>query len=130
MEMNYQYLFKIGILLTIFTLLLSPQLIKINPLLFLILFFGGIIIFFYGAFKQIILQSKGKVIEDERTKIIKYKTGFYTLFITLTFIIILSALNTQRIIEITIGILIWILIIQIGITTLILHWFLNKKKNL
>lgn len=130
MEINYQYLFKIGILLTIFTLLLSPQLIKINPILFLILFFGGIIIFFYGAFKQIILQSKGKVIEDERTKIIKYKTGFYTLFITLTFIIILSALNTQRIIEITIGILIWILIIQIGITTLILHWFLNKKKNL
>ena len=130
MEINYQYMYKTGILLMILSMLLSPQLIQLHPIVFLILFFGGIVIFFYGAFKQIILQSKGKVIEDERTKIIKYKTGFYTLFITLTFIIILTALNTQKIIETTLGNLIWILIVQIGVTTLILHWYLNKKRNL
>ena len=130
MEINYQYMFKLGILLTIFTILISPWLIQIHSFIFLLLFFSGIVVFFYGAFKQIIMQSKGKVIADERTKIVKYKTGFYTLFITLTFIIILAALNTQRIIEITLGNLIWILIVQIGITTLILHSYLNKKKNL
>ena len=130
MEINYQYIYKSGILMMIISILLISQLIQLHPIVFLILFFGGIVIFFYGAFNQIILQSKGKIIEDERTKIIKYKTGFYTLFITLTFIIVLTALNTQKIIETTLGNLIWILIVQIGITTLILHWYLNKKKNL
>ena len=85
MEINYQYMYRAGILLMILSMLLSLQLIQLHPIVFLISFFGGIVIFFYGAFKQIILQSKGKVIEDERTKIIKYKTCFYTLFITLTF---------------------------------------------
>ena len=130
MEINYQYMYKFGILLMILSMVLSPQLIQLHPIVFLILFFGGILIFFYGVFRQTILQSKGAVIEDERTKIIKYKTGFYTLFITVTFIILLSALNTQKIIEITLGHLIWILIIQIGITSIILHFYLNKKKNL
>ena len=130
MYINYQYIYKSGILMMIISILLISQLIQLHPIVFLILFFGGIVIFFYGAFNQIIFQSKGKIIEDERTKIIKYKTGFYTLFITLTFIIVLTALNTQKVIETTLGNLIWILIVQIGITTLILHWYLNKKKNL
>lgn len=119
-----------GILLIIISMLLIRQLIQLHPIVFQILFFSGIVIFFYGAFKHIILKSKGKVTEDERTKIIQYKTGFYTLFITLTFIIILNALNTQKIIETTLGHIIWILIVQIGVTTLIMHFYLNKKRNL
>jgi hypothetical protein len=103
---------------------------SLSPITAFILLFSGIVLFIYGTTKEIILKSKGVIVDDERTKKIKYKARSYTLTITIFFIMLLFMLNHYEIIDLELIHMFWIIVVVVAITQLFFYWLLNFMGDL
>lgn len=136
MEINYRNLMVGGVLLLMLPFLAAilfyytelPSIIF--GIIFVIGFFGGLILLCYGMIKYYKLKSKGLKSEDERTKRINYKTMYYTSIITMVLVIFLFSLAQQKIIPLPNNLIILIILFLFGFTSLFFRWYLNKKSDL
>ncbi len=90
----------------------------------------GLLFMTYGLFTDKKFLSSLRTYGDERTRKLTYKSRSYTLSITIIFLAILMGLSHYEIMNLELKDIWWPVLIQIAITSLILRYYFNKKKDL
>jgi len=133
-ERKCVFFIRLGLMILIISIALFSlgyqKIIAIPIQLNVFLFLTGFVMAIISSILMKWYRHKDIIIIDERMKKIKYKSGYYSLIITIVVFLLIAIFDNLRITKLPLNLKFFLILASLGISFPIFYWYFNKKGDM